>query len=149
MAQLPSQAVIEALQGHQFAGGSYRVEHWENVLLTGCTGGELLADALVHPIILFHLPITGAGTSITQMFALGKAESDLSILIESYHWQFFSEIEEEVDYQVNGHVASSERCLSDEGNTYDRLQFVFEVNHPNGEAVARSTITWHYTRDTL
>ena len=146
---MPSQAAIEALAGHRFPGGHYRVAHWENALLTHCTGAELLADAMVHPIALFHLPITGSGTSIAEMFALGQAESDLSIMIESYDWEFFQPLREETDYQVSGQVTSAERRQDDAGNNYDRIQFCFEVFAAQELLSARSTITWHYTRNRL
>jgi hypothetical protein len=132
---LPAQDDIEALTGHRFPGGHYRIEHWENFLLSGCTGAELAADGLAHPIALFHLPIAGSGTSIADMFALGQAESDLSIMIESYDWEFA--------------VTSAERCKNDDGGIYDRLCFCFEVFSPDHELTARSTITWHYTRGML
>mgnify|MGYP001070371361 CR=1 FL=1 len=146
---MPSREAIEALAGHRFRGGRYRVAHWENALLTRCTGAELLADAMVHPIALFHLPITGSGTSIAEMFALGQAESDLSIMIESYDWEFFHALREETDYRVRGQVNSAERCLDDAGNHYDRIQFCFEVFAAQELLSARSTITWHYTRNML
>ena len=146
---LPAQETIEALAGHQFPGGDYRIAHWENFLLSGCTGADLLPGGLAHPIALFHLPITGAGTSIAEMFALGQAESDLSIMIESYDWEFFSPLREETTYGVAGKIVSAERCRNEQGKLYDRLQFCFEVFDPGRALVARSTITWHYTRDTL
>lgn len=146
---LPSRETIEALSGHCFPGGHYRMAHWENALLTRCTGAELLADAMVHPIALFHLPITGSGTSIAGMFALGQAESDLSIMIESYDWEFFQPLREEIDYAISGQVTSAERCQDAAGNNYDRIQFCFEVFTPQEVLTARSTITWHYTRNML
>ena len=146
---LPARETIEALAGHQFPGGNYRIAHWENFLLSGCTGADLLPDGLAHPIALFHLPITGAGTSIAEMFALGQAESDLSIMIESYDWEFFSPLLEETTYAVNGSIVSAERCRNEQDKYYDRLQFRFDVFDPAQTLVARSTITWHYTRDTL
>jgi hypothetical protein len=146
---LPAQDDIEALTGHRFPGGHYRIEHWENFLLSGCTGAELATDGLAHPIALFHLPIAGSGTSIADMFALGQAESDLSIMIESYDWEFFSALREEVTYSVTGAVTSAERCKNDDGGIYDRLCFCFEVFSPDHELTARSTITWHYTRGML
>ena len=90
MHKVPPEAEIRALTGHQFPGGHYTIAHWENVLLTGCTGADLLPGGLAHPAALFHLPIVGSGTSIAEMFALGQAESDLSIMIESYEWEFSS-----------------------------------------------------------
>ena len=148
MKPVPDIGEIEALAGHRFPGGSYRIEHWENVLLTGCTGADLLPGGLAHPSFLFHMPIAGSGTSIAEMFALGQAESDLSIMIESYAWELFQPLREETDYQVEGQIISAERCgKADRG--YDRIQFQFDVAVADGEPVARSIVTWHYTRNTL
>lgn len=146
---LPAQHEIEALAGHRFAGGDYTVAHWENFLLTECTGAELLPNGMVHPVALFHLPITGADTSIAEMFALGQAESDLSIMIESYDWEMFSPLREETRYTISGGITSAERCENEEGQTYDRIQFCFEVFEPSEMMAARTTITWHYTRNML
>lgn len=146
---IPERAAIEALAGYRFAGGEYTIAHWENVLLTGCTGAELLPENMAHPIALFHLPIAGSGTSIAEMFSLGQAESDLSIMIESYDWEYFAPLREEETYQVAGGVNSAERCEGKDGALYDRIQFVFDVTSNAGSPVARSTITWHYTRGML
>jgi len=148
---LPAESEITALAGHRFPGGHYTVAHWENFLLTECTGTDLLPDGQVHPVALFHLPIMGAGTSISEMFALGQAESDLSIIIESYDWEMFQPLHEETRYAVSGAIVSAERCTNATGKPYDRLQFCFEVHDPAGEEglMARTTITWHYTRNTL
>lgn len=146
---IPTQASIEALKGFHFPGGEYRIAHWENFLLTECTGATLMPDGMAHPIALFHLPISGAGTSIAGMFELGQAESDLSIMIESYDWEFFTPLQEEISYTVTGQITSSQRCRDDADNIYDRIQFCFEVFSPEQALIARSTITWHYTRDTL
>lgn len=146
---IPPQEEIESLAGYEFPGGVYRIAHWENFLLTGCTGAELLPQGIAHPIALFHLPIAGAGTSIAEMFKLGQAESDLSIMIESYEWTFFQPLREETDYRVVGGITSAKRCSNTEGKLYDRIQFRFDVSLSEEDPVARSIITWHYTRDTL
>jgi len=147
--QVPPEADISALAGHRFPGGNYTVEHWENALLTTCTGAELLPGGQVHPVALFHLPIAGAGTSIAEMFSLGQAESDLSIMIESYDWEVVQPLYEQLRYDVSGSIVSAERCSGSNGELYDRLQFRFEVTDPDESLVARTTITWHYTRNTL
>ena len=104
---------------------------------------------MVHPVALFHLPITGAGTSIADLFALGQAESDLSIMIESYDWEIVLPLREEVRYRISGGVTSAQRCENAQGKFYDRIQFCFEVQTPADALAARTTITWHYTRNTL
>ena len=146
---IPPQADIESLAGYQFPGGEYLIAHWENFLLSGCTGADILPAGLAHPIALFHLPIIGAGTSIAQMFELGQAESDLSILIESYEWNFIQQLREETNYKVAGSIRSAQRCQNDAGQYYDRIQFYFEVSEQDDKPVANSTITWHFTRNTL
>lgn len=146
---LPRLTDITSLAGHPFPGGHYTIEHWENFLLTECTGAQLLPDGIVHPVALFHVPILGAGTSIAEMFALGQAESDLSIMIESYDWEMFSPLRENVSYRISGSISCAERCQNQQGQTYDRIQFCFEMYAPDTTLAARTTITWHYTRNML
>jgi hypothetical protein len=146
--EIPNEADITALRGHQFPGGEYCIEHWENFLLSDCTGAEVLPAGQVHPVALFHVPIQGSGTSIAEMFSLGQAESDLSILIESYDWEMFEPLREQVSYQLSGSITSAERLTNERGQPYDRIQFCFEM-HEDRSLAARTTITWHYTRNTL
>ncbi|NND68525.1 MAG: hypothetical protein HKN19_13135 [Halioglobus sp.] len=146
---LPSEESISALAGYRFPGGDYTIAHWENFLLTECTGAQLMPQGMAHPVALFHAPITGAGTSIAAMFELGQAESDLSIMIESYDWEMFLPLYEETRYNVSGSIRSAQRLTNDEGKLYDRIQFCFELRDPDNTLAARTTITWHYTRDTL
>lgn len=141
-----SEASIARIAGYQFPGGIYKIEHWENFLLTACTGSQLMSDGIVHPVALFHVPIIGSGTSIAEMFALGQAESDFSISIESYDWRMFHPLKEDVDYHVSGKVISAERCRNEQGRVYDRIQFYFEVSDPEGDLTASTTIIWHYSR---
>ena len=101
---IPTESHITGLTGYCFPGGFYSVAHWENFLLTECTGAALMPHGLAHPVALFHIPIVGAGTFIADMFALGQAESDLSIMIESYDWETYLALREEPRYAVNGNI---------------------------------------------
>ena len=145
MPEAPTVEDIRALVGHRFPGGSYTIAHWENFLLTECTGAAPLPDGLAHPVALFHVPILGAGTSIKGMFALGQAESDFSIGIESYVWEIFQPLLEETPYRIAGEVAEADRC-SGGGRVFDRIAFRFEMFAPDEALSARATITWHYRR---
>ncbi len=143
---LPPEREIRALVGHQFPGGTYRIAHWENFLLTECTGSEPLPDGLAHPIALFHVAILGAGTHIGEMFALGQADSDASIGIESYDWRFLTPLQEELPYCIDGSIVEADRRRREDGRVYDRIAFHFELREPDGTLAASSTITWHYNR---
>jgi hypothetical protein len=146
MATMPTAEQIADLVGHEFPGGEYTIAHWENFLLTECTGAEPLPDGLAHPVALFHMPILGAGTSIADMFALGQADSDFSIGIESYDWEIFRPLQEEVTYTITGQVTEADRREADD-RTFDRIQFRFDLAEPDGQHAARTTITWHYGRN--
>ncbi len=144
----PSKESIRAIVGHRFPGGKYTIEHWENFLLTECTGADPLPDGLAHPVALFHVPILGARTSIGEMFALGQAEADNSIHIESYDWEFFQPLKERVEYDITAEITEADR-RTEEGKTFDRIQFQFDLADPEGIHTARTTITWQYKRSTL
>ncbi len=146
-AKAPSGDDLKAIVGHRFPGGTYVVQHWENFLLTECTGAGLLPDGMVHPVVLFHMPILGSGTSIAEMFALGMAESDFSISIESYDWEMFAPLREEIAYRVDGRVLSAERRMTGgPRGPFDRIVFEFEITQPDGALAARTTIIWRYSR---
>ena len=149
MKPIPPLQEITALVNHQFPGGNYKIAHWENFLLTGCTGAEILPDGMVHPVALFHVPMYGAKTSIAEMFELGQAESDLSVIPEYYDWEMFEPLLEEVTYDVSGSIVAAERRQNDHGQTYDWLLFCFEIMSPEQTLVARTTMAQQFTRNTL
>ncbi|MCC5884805.1 MAG: hypothetical protein JJT88_00050 [Gammaproteobacteria bacterium] len=142
---LPPVEEIRALVGHRFPGGHYTIAHWENFLLTECTGSEPLPGDIAHPVALFHVPILGAGTSIGEMFALGQADSDASIGIESYDWEFFQPLREEHPYRIDAEITEADR-REENGRMFDRIAFRFDLKDEDGKPAARTTITWHYNR---
>jgi len=144
------EAELKAVVGHDFPGGRYRIAHWENFLLTEVTGRAPMPDDLAHPAHLFHVPIVGAGTSIAQLFELGRAEHDASITIDYYDWEYFEPLREDVDYAVQGRILEHERTQPGGGPIVDALTFRFELaeagDGSGGEPVARVTFRWYYWR---
>ena len=137
---------IEHLVGHRFPGGAYTIEHWENWLLTDCTGRAQLPHALVHPVALFHVPIQGVGTSIAELFALGQVEGAGSVGLDGYDWEYMQPLVENVEYRFEGGVVEVERKTDDHGNTFDRFVFSVELFTPDGELAARITNHWRLRR---
>ena len=134
-----------ALVGHRFPGGHYRIAHWENWLLTNCTGRDPMPDDLAHPVVMFHAPILGAGTSISELFVLGQAAGAGSVGLESYDWEYFRPLREDIDYAVDGGIVEAERTTSETGAIVDRVAFRIEFH--DGEAlVARVTNRWKFRR---
>ena len=149
MKTMPPEEEITALVGHEFPGGDYTIEHWENFLLTGCTGAEPLPDGIAHPVALFHVPLYGANTSIGDMFSLGQAESDLSVIPEYYDWEIFSTLREAMNYKVTGKIIAAERRENSDGQKYDWLLFQFDMVEPDGTLAARTSMAQQFTRNTL
>lgn len=137
---------LGALVGHRFPGGTYRIAHWENWLLTDCTGRETLPDGLVHPVVLFHAPILGAGTSIAELFRLGQASGAGSVGLESYDWEYFQPLREDIEYAVGGGIVEAERTAGPSGAIVDRVAFQIEL-HDDDTLVARVTNRWKFRRD--
>ena len=133
---------LGALVGHRFTGGRYRIEHWENWLLTDCTGRDPLPDGLVHPIVLFHVPILGVGTSITELFELGGVSGPGSVGLEGYDWEYFGPLHENVEYRMEGGIVSAERITDDAGRTVDRMAFEITLFDEADRMAARITNRW-------
>ena len=141
---------LDRLVGHRFPGGTYRVAHWENWLLTDCTGREQLPDGLVHPIVLFHAPILGAGTSIAELFRLGGVDAvGGAVGLLGYDWEYMTPLREDVEYRVDGGVVSAERHTSGDGGPNaaiaDHVAFQIELSL-DGALVARVTNRWVFRR---
>jgi len=141
-----SQAELTALVGRRFPGGHYTIEHWENFLLTDCTGREPMTGDLAHPMMLFHVPILGAGTTIAELFALGQVEGAGSVGLEGYDWEYFQPLREGVEYRCEGGIESAERHTTESGTTYDAVSFRIELTDAEGAAVARITNYWRFRR---
>jgi hypothetical protein len=140
-----AEAEMLALIGHRFPGGTRVIEHWENWLLTDCTGRDQLPDDLVHPVALFHVPIQGVGTSIAQLFALGRVDGAGSVGLDGYDWEYFQPLREQVEYRFTGAVVDVERC-EDHRGVYDRFVFSIELAQPDGSLAARITNHWRLRR---
>ena len=149
MKTIPPEEEITALVGHEFPGGDYTIEHWEIFPLTGCTGADPLPDGVAHPVALFHVPLYGANTSIGDMFKLGQAESDLSVIPEYYDWEIFATLREAVKYRVTGKIIAAERRENSHGQTYDWLLFQFDMVEPGGKLAVRTSMAQQFTRNTL
>lgn len=135
-----------ALVGHRFPGGDRVIEHWENWLLTDCTGRDPMPDGLVHPVALFHVPIQGVGMSIAELFALGQVSGAGSVGLDGYDWEYLRPLREDVAYRFEGRVVEAERLHTPSGKPYDRFVFTIELSDPDGP-VAVVTNHWRLRRE--
>jgi hypothetical protein len=140
-----TEAEMLSLIGHRFPGGRYRIEHWENWLLTNCTGAAPLPDGLVHPIALFHVPILGSGMTITKLFELGGATGAGSVGLDGYDWEYLQPLREDIEYVIEGGIVSVERRTTKTGQIYDAVAYTIEL-FDDGVLAARITNRWRFRR---
>lgn len=144
---IPSDDDIAALVGYRFAGGERKVEHWENWLLTDCTQRPPMADRQLHPVVLFHVPIQAASTSIGEIFGVCGGGRAGSVTLLSYEWELLEVLYEEVVYRGDGGIVSVERARTPDGAaTHDDVAFAIELSEPDGQLVARVTTRWRFLR---
>ena len=143
---IPSEEAMRALVGHRFSGGTYRIEHWENFLLSEATGIEPLPDRLAHPAHLFHVAINGVGTSITELFRLAESGPGAPVSIDYYDWRIREPLREDETYCVTGGITDFTRTARERGPTRDSFTYEIDLDDIAGVRVAEVAFCWHYWR---
>jgi acyl dehydratase len=139
---------VQALVGRRFPGGSRAVAHWENWLLTDCAGRPPMRDGLLHPVVLFHVPIDAVGTSIGELFAwCGGDGSPGSVTLLGYDWEYLGPLREDVPYRADGGIVDVVRERDEVGAAvHDDVTYRIELRDPADAPVARVTNRWRFRR---
>lgn len=140
------EAEMRALVGRTFPGGEYRIDHWENFLLSDATGASPLPDSLAHPVHLFHVPIAGVGVTIGELFEMAQADRAAPVSIDYYDWEIFRPLREGLTYRMRGGIAEYERTAHEGGPTVDSFTYRIEMSDGSGDDVARVSFRWHFWR---
>ncbi len=143
---IPSEEKMRSLVGHRFPGGQYRIEHWENFLLSEATGVSPLPDPLAHPAHLFHVPISGVGVTIAELFRLAESNREAPVSIDYYDWQIFEPVCEGETYTLEGGITEYERRVSEGAPTVDSLTYEIDMRNEAGKVAAHVAFRWHYWR---
>ncbi len=134
--------------GHRFPGGTRVVERWENWLLTDCTRRAPMTGGLLHPVVLFHVPIQAARTSIAELFELcGGDGTPGSVTLLGYDWEYPLPLHEGVEYRADGGIIGAEAATDADGRVlHDDVTFRIELTDPDGRLAARVTNRWRFRR---
>ena len=143
---IPSQDAMQALVGRRFPGGTYRIEHWENFLLSEATGIDPLPDRLAHPAHLFHVAINGVGTSITELFRLAESGPGSPVSIDYYDWRIHEPLREDATYSISGGIADFARTDREGSPTRDSFVYEIALDDDDGSRVAEVAFRWHFWR---
>ena len=138
---------MQGLVGQRFPGGTYTIEHWENVLLSDVMGVEPLPDGIAHPSFLFHAPLAGVGVAIGDIFELCQAESEDAVRAGEYRWQLHRPLRVGATYRMSGGFVGAERKQGRRGGLMDAVTFRIDVHDDaSGEHVATVFNTWLFLR---
>lgn len=136
---------MQELVGYRFPSGAYKIEHWENYLLTEATAGQHFPSAYAHPSFLFHAPLAAVGLTYQEIFDLCGAESADAVRAGEYDWELFRTLKEGVQYQAQGQILSVERKAGEQAGVFDAVVFAIELSDATG-VVVRATNTWLFLR---
>jgi len=147
---IPTDREIVGLVGHRFPGGTRTVEHWENWLLTDCTRRSPMPGGLLHPVVLFHVPIQAVGTSIAELFELGRSDGGPgSVTLLDYDWEYLQPMYEDAEYRAEGSIVDVRRHCADSGEVlFDDVAYSIEMTATDATQVARVTNRWRFRRAT-
>ena len=145
---IPTDREIVGLVGHRFPGGTRTVEHWENWLLTDCTRRSPMPGGLLHPVVLFHVPIQAVGTSIAELFELGRSDGGPgSVTLLDYDWEYLQPMYEDAEYRAEGSIVDVRRHCADSGEVlFDDVAYSIEMTATDATQVARVTNRWRFRR---
>ncbi len=144
---IPDLDAMTALVGRRFPGGEYRIERWEDFLLSDATGVTTLPGDLVHPVHLFHMPIAGAGVTIGELFALAEANRAAPVSIDHYDWTIHRPLRQDHAYRLEGGITAHERRDGEGGGpTVDSFTYAIDVKDEAGGLAAHVEFKWHYWR---
>lgn len=138
---------LSDLPGTAFPGGTYTVGRWENVVLHAASVADRPVGEIVHPMALFHAPITGSGWSIADIFERCHAESDEAVRAGEYLWELHRPLREGVPYRVDGRFESVERKSGRRIGAFDKVTFRLDLYEPEAdEPAATVTQAWLFLR---
>lgn len=143
---IPPEDAMRRLVGHRFPGGTYRIEHWENFLLSEATGIDPLPEGLAHPAHLFHVAINGVGASISELFRLAESPPGAPVSIDYYDWQIHAPLREEETYSLAGGITAFQRSVRPGAPTIDSFVYGIELTDAVGARVAEVAFRWHFWR---
>lgn len=145
---IPTDREIVGLVGHRFPGGTRTVGHWENWLLTDCTRRLPMPGGLLHPVVLFHVPIEAVGTSIAELFELGQSDGRPgAVTLLGYDWEYLQPMFEDVEYRAEGGIVDVTRRVADSGEVlFDDVAYSIEMTASDATQVARVTNRWRFRR---
>ena len=135
---IPTDREIVGLVGHRFPGGTRTVGHWENWLLTDCTRRPPMPRGLLHPVVLFNVPIEAVGTSIAELFELGQSDGRPgAVTLLGYDWEYLQPMFEDVEYRAEGGIIDVTRHVADSGEVlFDDVAYSIEMTASDATQVA-------------
>ncbi len=106
-----------------------------------------MEHGLLHPIVLFHVPIQAVGTSIGELFELcGGDGTPGSVTLLGYDWEYLAPMRESLEYRAEGSIVEVGCHFDDAGRPlYDDVTFTIALEHDDA-LIARVTNRWRFRR---
>lgn len=139
-------AELEALVGHRFPGGTYRVEPYRDWLVRDAVLAEPAAGDVVHPMFCYYGALAGMGISLDELFALAGATADSGVMFGEARIDLRRPLVVGEQLTVRGGITGVQRKEGRKAGVFDILAFELELVGGSEDVAAVSTNSFVFPR---
>jgi acyl dehydratase len=143
---MTSLAELQSIVGHQFPGGTYRVEPYRNWLTCDTVLSPLPADEVAHPMFCYYGALAGMGISLDELFALAGATAEDGVMFGEAEIDLRRPLRVGESFTVRGGITDVERKEGKRAGVFDIVAFRLELVDAAGEVAAVSTNSFVFPR---
>ncbi len=143
---MTSLADLQAIVGHRFPGGTYRVEPYRNWLTCDAVLSPPPGDEVAHPMFCYYGALAGMGISLDELFALAGATAEDGVMFGEAEIDLRRPLRVGEPFEVRGGITSAERKQGQRTGVFDIVAFELELVDAHGEVAAVSTNSFVFPR---
>lgn len=143
---MTSLADLQAIAGHQFPGGSYRIEPYRNWLTCDAVQSPVPPDDIAHPMFCYYGALAGMGISLDDLFALAGATAEDGVMFGEAEIDLRRPLRVGESFTIRGGITDVERKEGKRVGVFDIVSFRLELVDATGQVAAVSTNSFVFPR---
>ena len=137
---------LQGIVGHEFPGGTYRVEPYRNWLTCDAVLSPLPADEIAHPMFCYYGALAGMGISLDDLFALAGATAEDGVMFGEAEIDLRRPMRVGETFTVRGAITDAERKEGRRAGVFDIVAFRLELVDERDEVAAVSSNSFVFPR---
>lgn len=137
---------LQSIVGHQFPGGSYRIEPYRNWLTCDAVLSPVPVDDVAHPMFCYYGALAGMGISLDDLFALAGATAEDGVMFGEAEIDLRRPLHVGESFTIRGGITDVERKEGKRVGVFDIVAFRLELVDADGQVAAVSTNSFVFPR---